>query len=76
MATHSNILAWRIPGTEEPGNLQSLHLFVLSSYFVINFSWLSQYRSFISLIKCIPRYFLPFDATINGIFLIPLLIVC
>ena len=24
MATHSNILAWRIPGTEEPGRLQSM----------------------------------------------------
>ena len=24
MATHSSILAWRIPGTEEPGGLQSL----------------------------------------------------
>ena len=23
MATHSNILAWRIPWTEEPGGLQS-----------------------------------------------------
>ena len=23
MATHSNILAWRIPETEEPGGLQS-----------------------------------------------------
>ena len=23
MVTHSNILAWRIPGTEEPGGLQS-----------------------------------------------------
>ena len=23
MATHSNILAWRIPRTEEPGGLQS-----------------------------------------------------
>ena len=23
MATHSNILAWRIPGTEEPSGLQS-----------------------------------------------------
>ena len=23
MATHSNILAWRIPGTEEPGELLS-----------------------------------------------------
>ena len=24
MATHSNVLAWRIPGTEEPGGLPSL----------------------------------------------------
>ena len=23
MATHSSVLAWRIPGTEEPGRLQS-----------------------------------------------------
>ena len=26
MTTHSNILAWRIPGTEEPGKLQSMGL--------------------------------------------------
>ena len=24
MAIHSSILAWRIPGTEEPGGLQSI----------------------------------------------------
>ena len=24
MATHANILAWRIPGTEEPDRLQSM----------------------------------------------------
>ena len=24
MATHSSALAWRIPGTEEPGGLQSM----------------------------------------------------
>ena len=24
MATHSNVLAWRIPWTEEPGRLQSV----------------------------------------------------
>ena len=24
MATHSNILAWRIPWTEEPGGLQAM----------------------------------------------------
>ena len=26
MATHSNLLAWRIPRTEEPGGLQSMGL--------------------------------------------------
>ena len=26
MATHSSILAWRIPWTEEPGELQSMEL--------------------------------------------------
>ena len=26
MATHSNILAWKIPRTEEPGRLQSMVL--------------------------------------------------
>ena len=26
MATHANILAWRIPWTEEPGGLQSMGL--------------------------------------------------
>ena len=25
MTTHSNILAWRIPWTEEPGRLHSVH---------------------------------------------------
>ena len=26
MATHSSLLAWRIPWTEEPGGLQSMEL--------------------------------------------------
>ena len=26
MTTHSSILAWRIPGTEEPSRLQSIEL--------------------------------------------------
>ena len=26
MATHCSVLAWRIPGTEEPGGLESLLL--------------------------------------------------
>ena len=43
MATHSSILAWRIPWTEEPGGLQSIDLVAksrtrpkrLSTYVVI-----------------------------------------
>ena len=27
MATHSSVLAWRIPGTAEPGGLQSMATF-------------------------------------------------
>ena len=29
MATHSSILTWRIPWTEEPGRLQSMRSIVL-----------------------------------------------
>ena len=32
MATHSSILAWRIPWTEEPGGLQSMGLQNLLNY--------------------------------------------
>ena len=34
MATHSSILAWRIPWTEEPGSLQSMGSFSSSSSFI------------------------------------------
>ena len=39
MATHSSILAWRIPWTEEPGGLQSMgsqrveHTWVTNTFF-------------------------------------------
>ena len=33
IATHSNILAWRIPWTEEPGRLQSMGLQRVRYYF-------------------------------------------
>ena len=36
MATHSSILAWRIPGTEEPGGLQSMELQRVRPYWVTN----------------------------------------
>ena len=32
MATHSSILAWRIPWTEEPGGLQSMRLSSRTAY--------------------------------------------
>ena len=32
MATHSSILVWRIPGTEEPGGLQSIGLQRIGHY--------------------------------------------
>ena len=43
MATHSSVLAWRIPGTGEPGGLSSmgLHREVLSS----KYAWSSYYTS-------------------------------
>ena len=36
MATHSSILAWRIPGTEEPGGLQSMGLQKVGHYWATN----------------------------------------
>ena len=39
MATHSSILAWRIPWTEEPGGLQSMGLQRVSHDWVTNISF-------------------------------------
>ena len=38
MATHSSILAWRIPWTEEPGGLQSMGLLLLLLLLLSHFS--------------------------------------
>ena len=38
MATHSSILAWRIPWTEEPGRLQSMSLQTVGHTWVTNHS--------------------------------------
>ena len=38
-ATHSSILAWRIPWTEEPGRLQSMTQFNYLSVFCLNPDW-------------------------------------
>jgi len=42
MATHSNIFAWEIPWTEEPGGLQSMGLQRIGlSFSLLLFSWFS-----------------------------------
>ena len=63
MATHSSILAWRIPWTEEPGGLQSMgsqesdttehaHIYTYKTISSIVSSYLKQYNClFISFIK-------------------------
>ena len=37
MATHSSILAWRIPWTEEPGGLQSKELDTTEHLLIVSF---------------------------------------
>ena len=60
-ATHSNILAWRIPWTEEPGGLQSMRpqesQTQLSThiYFNLNFTNTEE----MSLRKCFSQWILP-----------------
>ena len=59
---HFNILILQIHGHEI-----SFHLFMSSSISFISALQFSQYRSFIFLVKFIPRYFICFDAIVNGI---------
>ena len=46
----------------------SFHLFISFSNSFINFLQFSEQRSFTSLVKFIPRYFILFDETLNEIF--------
>ena len=50
----------------------SFHLLVSTLNFFINVLLFSEYRSFTSLVKFIPRYFIVFDVTVSGIFLLSL----
>ena len=68
MATHSSILAWRIPWTEEPGGLQSMGLQELDTTWHLNhhhvtrsdlFATGSLYRLTISSHFPHPLWFLP-----------------
>ena len=45
METHSNILPWRIPWTEEPGRLQSMGLHRVGHDCATNFHIVKSYRS-------------------------------
>ena len=47
-----------------------LFIFCVLSLFLSSMSWFSKYRLFTSLTKCIPRYFILFDAILNGIYLL------
>ena len=44
MATHSSILAWKIPWTEEPGGLQSMELQRVAYDWANNADWWYTYR--------------------------------
>ena len=43
----------------------SFHLFVLSSVSLVSVLWFSKYRSFTSLVRFTPRYFIPFCCVCN-----------
>ena len=44
MATHSSVLAWRIPWTKEPGGLQSMGLQESDMTYPLNFQESIQFR--------------------------------
>jgi len=52
MATHSSTLAWRIPGTEDPGRLQSMGLVAKSQTQLSNFASL-HFTSFLISCHCL-----------------------
>ena len=45
MATHSSILAWKIPWTEEPGGLQSMGLQRVEYNWATKHTWDSVYKN-------------------------------
>ena len=63
MATHSGILAWRIPWTEEPGGLQSIGLFIKIQKGLKRLSM----HSITALPRLLDSYFVHFTHT--GIFI-------
>ena len=59
MATHSSILVWRIPWTEEPGGLQSMgwqrigHVWVTNTHTHTHTHTIAHYRAFCHLTGCV-----------------------
>ena len=59
MATHSSILAWRIPWTEEPGGVQSITSFISPLYGKqMEFIWITPERCITSSLPSIFFFFL------------------
>ena len=73
MATHSSILAWRIPWTEEPGGLQSMgsqkveHDWVTNTcIYIYSFSWAFQVTQFGLVAQLCPTLCHPMDYSTPG----------
>ena len=56
IATHSSILAWRIPWTEEPGGLQSMELQSLTRLRDSHYTTLLLLPYFLELWPCMPTF--------------------
>ena len=74
MATHSSILAWRIPWTEEPGGLQSMGLQRVRHDWATNthmdMCWKYQVGHFISLLRELSIFFFElYQNLVSGSFL-------
>ena len=68
MATHSSILAWRIPWTEELGGLQSTGLKELDMTERLRFTLLSLFRGLVAqLVKNLPVKRSQFDSSVGKI---------
>ena len=57
VATHSTILAWRIPWTEEPGRLQSMGSQELDTTWQLNHHHIDDYLIIECKPECFPRIF-------------------
>ena len=71
MATHSSVLAWRIPGTEEPGGLPSMGLHTIqfmTSFLVVGHQKINGGLNLASWLPCweMPESFRVYPFGMNG----------